>query len=453
MKRLLNGGATAQIASIVVVALLVAHGLSAVVWMSFDMRPPGMPPPFIKPAAQIDLVLRLLETLPERDRPTVMAAAGAAGLAVTDGPTSSPAPSKTPGFLTDGFRRSIRQELGPSSPDIAVWNDKAPGTPDDFLNVRVGPPGGDQKPLVFRFQVPERQWKPIFWLSPSGVASLILIPLLIGLVSLWATRKVTTPLVRLAADTEHVGLMQDPAPVREEGAREVQQVAHAFNSVLERLRSIVADRTHMLASIGHDLRTPLTRLRLKAEAIQDATARQGLLNDIRGMETMIAGTLAFLREEATQEAIDQVDVAVLMQTVCDDFSDTGTEICYRGPLHARAACRPLALQRALINLIENAAQFGAHVIAGLEATADGIVVSVEDDGPGIPDDKKDAVLKPFFRGDASRGTGAGHTGLGHIGLGLSIVAAVVQSHNGRIQLLDRAPHGLCVRLSIPHAQA
>jgi signal transduction histidine kinase len=172
-----------------------------------------------------------------------------------------------------------------------------------------------------------------------------------------------------------------------------------------------------------------------------------MLTDIRTMESMITATLAFIREEGAREPIERVDMAVLLQTVCDDFADAGADVRYEGPLHCAALCRPQALQRALNNLIDNAVKFEASVTARLEAAAEGFIVTIDDDGPGIAQDQKEAVFKPFFRGEAQRDDP--HP---NMGLGLWIVRAIVQSHDGRIELSDRVPNGLSVRVSIPWRQ-
>ncbi len=445
MKRLFNAGATAQIASIVIVALLVAHALSAIVWLSFDKERLGPPPEFIRPAAQIGLVLHLLDTVPPTDHAAIKIAASQAGFTFTEN-AGAPIEVEKERFPVQGVHYALRAELGPSSKDVVILNEDPQGQLTGGMDIFVHPLGAEESWIHFQFRHAEEfcRGPPFFWLSGNGVASLALIPILIGLVSLWATRKVTIPLIKLAVATEGVSIIRDPSPVAEEGAREVRQVARAFNSVLERLRCIVADRTQMLASVGHDLRTPLTRLRLHAEATPNIETRRKMLNEIRRMEAMINATLAFLREEAAHEPVEQVDVAVLIQTICDEFGDTGTEVAYDGPLHARASCRPVALQRALVNLVDNAAKLDTRITARLECTADDLVISIEDDGPGISDEQKKAVFKPFFRGDASRS----HPD-GSMGLGLSIVETVVQSHNGRIHLIDRVPHGLCVQLLLP----
>jgi signal transduction histidine kinase len=167
-----------------------------------------------------------------------------------------------------------------------------------------------------------------------------------------------------------------------------------------------------------------------------------MLKDIRAMESMVTAALAFIREEAVQEAVEQVDLAVLLQTICDDFNDAGYDVRYEGPLHGGALCRPQALQRAINNLLENAVKFGAVASVRLELVPSGATIIVEDDGPGIPDQQKDAVFKPFFRGTAADGDSG-------VGLGLSLVGTIVESHGGTIELFDRIPSGLGVRLCLP----
>jgi signal transduction histidine kinase len=444
VRRLLNGGAARQIVLIIVLAVVAAHAFSTAIWLSFDMRP-GPPPEIRSAAAQIGLIRNLLMNAPNQDHAAVIAAAAKVGISVTEGADPPPVVVASSEFPALDLQRAAAEELGVQTNDVTagVLTSIDHFRADLVVLLRDRP--SRTAWILFQIHNPfPRRSHPRLWFSPGGLASFATVVLLIGFSSLWATRKVTTPLVRLARATESMDILQDPSPVAEEGTREVKQVAHAFNAVLERLRSVVADRTQMLASVSHDLRTPLTRLRLRAEAVEDADIQRKMLNDIRRMEVMLVATLAFLREEAAQEPIERIDIAVMVQTICDEFNDAGTEVHYEGPLHGAASCRPLALQRALINLIDNAARFETRVTVHLQVDADGIALAVEDDGPGIPDDQKETVFKPFYRGDASRGDQSGH-----MGLGLSIVEAVVQSHKGQIKLLDREPHGLCVQLKLP----
>jgi signal transduction histidine kinase len=441
MKRLLSGGATQHIAAIVIASLLAAHMLSAVVWLSFDMRP-GPPPEFVRPASQIGLVLRLLDALPEEDHAAILATAVRSGLSIREGTGPLPAPLLDSDPRVHGLSHALRDERGLEHKIVALGREDLPSGPSNVFTVIANPAPLRDRWLLFEFAISSHS--PLPWISPSGAASFIAIPLLVALISLWAARRVTSPLVRLAAATESLTILQDPPPVAEEGALEVRQVARALNLMTGKLRRFVSDRTRMLAAISHDLRTPLTRLRLRAETLDDVETSSKMLNDIRTMESMITSTLAFIRDEASQEALKKIDVAVLLQTVCDEFADSGSDVKYEGPLHCAVSARPLALERALNNLIDNSVKFASTVTATLNLTPSEIVIAIEDDGPGISDVEKEAVFKPFFRGDLARNDQRGGTGLG-----LSIVRSIVESHNGRTDLSDRLPQGLCVRLYLP----
>jgi signal transduction histidine kinase len=442
MKRSFGRGTAGQVAAIVVIALLVAHGLSTIVWFSFDMRP-GPPPEFLRPAAQIALVVRLLEVLPADDRARVLEAAADSGLGVRQSVDRPAVQDASDEPRLRGLRHALSEEPELSTRFDAIVHAPAPNQPPIRPVVVIAPANQSDPWLLFELPLGlHRQVVPLRWLSPNGVASFVVIPLLVGLLSIWAARRVTSPLVRLAAATASMSLMHDPPPVAEEGALEVRLVARAFNEMLARLRRSVADRTRTLAAVSHDLRTPLTRLRLRSETVADEAMRTKMLKDIRAMESMVTAALAFIREEAVQEAVEQVDLAVLLQTICDDFNDAGYDVRYEGPLHGGALCRPQALQRAINNLLENAVKFGAVASVRLELVPSGATIIVEDDGPGIPDQQKDAVFKPFFRGTAADGDSG-------VGLGLSLVGTIVESHGGTIELFDRIPSGLGVRLCLP----
>jgi len=444
VKRLLAGGTTRQIAAIVITAILAAHAMTGAILWSVDTRP-GPPPEFRETASRIGLVLRLLQALPAEDQATILAASSGGGFSVHEGGGDPPVLDGAGGPGPGALQQAIEQSLGPGI-ELRFGRVPRPDRQAGDLAVLVPRDGG--RWLLFAIDPGAgRPPRELHWFSPGLVAWLIASPLLIGFVSLWATRSVVSPLVRLANATEGLSDLKDPSPVTEEGAAEVRQVARAFNAVTGRLRRFVVDRTRMLAAVSHDLRTPLTRLRLRAETVEDEETRTKMLSDIRTMESMITATLAFIREESGREAMERVDMAVLVQTVCDDFADAGAEVRYEGPLHCAALCRPQALQRALINLIDNAVKLDAAVTASLEQERDGFVVTIDDDGPGIPNERKGDVFKPFVSGDPRRNQPNAGTGLG-----LSIVQAIVQSHNGRIELADRLPHGLSVRLWIPWRQ-
>jgi len=208
------------------------------------------------------------------------------------------------------------------------------------------------------------------------------------------------------------------------------------------------ERTRMLAAISHDLRTPLTRMRLRAERIGDVKTRDGMLDDIAIISDMLNGTLAYLRDGGRAEPVHLVDLSSLLQTICARFSDVGHSVSYEGPARFAFACRAQALTRAVTNIVENGVKNGSTVTVALRGpTGDAVQIEVSDDGPGIPVELQDKVFDPFFKGDSARPSSR----LGGFGLGLSIARDVVRNHGGEIVLSNRAPHGLSVRMDLKSA--
>jgi signal transduction histidine kinase len=432
-----DGGSIArQVALIVLGSLFLAHALSAVVWLRF-----APPPPSIQVlAARIELTARMVGALSPADRAAVVATASRTGHAVTlaDAP-----PSRITGEPWEHaslLHEALVHTAGTSPPVVRT----AAPAPQAGLPAIAAVAIPDGQWLIF--DIPQRGplAESVIWLGPFVDVMFGALPL--ALLSIWAARRVTGPLVRLAAAAEHVGTIDDPLPLPEEGTREIRKVARALNGLLEKLRRFVWDRTRMLAAISHDLRTPLTRLRLRAESVADPAVRDKMLQDILRMDAMISSTLAFIREDGLQEAVEPVDIAALLMTICDAFADSGADVSYDGPLHVAGACRPQAMERALTNLVENAVKFGGSATVTLRLAASGPVIDVEDAGPGIAAAQRDEVFKPFTRGDTARGMEQGG-----VGLGLSIARSIVQGHGGTIELHDRVPQGLLVRVRLPRA--
>jgi signal transduction histidine kinase len=212
---------------------------------------------------------------------------------------------------------------------------------------------------------------------------------------------------------------------------------------------MLADRTLMLGAISHDLRTPLTRLRLRIETGRVDEDRPRMLADIEAMESMLASTLSFVRGVDDAELPEAVDLDLTLQTVCDMISDLGGEVSYDGPSRCRLLGRPQALMRALSNVIGNACKYGSHARVSLRrAPGPGFVVVVEDDGPGVPDADKLKVFEPFYRTAMAR-----ERDREGMGLGLSIARSIILSHGGSIELGDAQPHGLVVRITLPEVAA
>jgi signal transduction histidine kinase len=264
--------------------------------------------------------------------------------------------------------------------------------------------------------------------------------------SLWAARRLTAPLARFVTAAERLGVDGTAAPLAETGPTELRAATRAINRMQERLSRFVEDRTRMVAAIGHDLRTPLTRLRLRVEFVDDPEIQRRILSDLGEMEAMINATLAFARDDAAHEPRVAADLADLLQSLCDDRSDAGAEAPYRGPAHLTVTCRPVALRRALANLIDNAINYGGRAEVALAALADHptVTITINDDGPGIPEAEQEKVFLPFYRLDPSRSRDTGGTGLG-----LAVARTIIRGHGGDITLANRPQGGLGVTVTLP----
>ncbi|RXH32086.1 histidine kinase [Bradyrhizobium nanningense] len=286
--------------------------------------------------------------------------------------------------------------------------------------------------------------RPWFWGAPWLMA-LMTAFICVSVLGLWAARALAAPLSSFAKAAENFSLDGGAEPLPERGPEEIRSVARALNRMHERIARLMSDRTRMLAAISHDLRTPITRLRLRAEFIEDETNRKRMLIDLDQMRAMLESVLSLLRNDRKVEAVTLVDIASTLQLVTDQFGDMGHVVHYDGPASATAAARPDDLHRGVTNLVENAVRFGAEVTIRLDVSGSRLVIDVEDDGPGISDARKQEMLEPFVRGDDAR-TMDESTGFG---LGLSIARAIALAHGGELSLHDRAPHGLIVRMQLP----
>lgn len=305
-------------------------------------------------------------------------------------------------------------------------------TPDgDWLNLRAELP-------------PPRPWHSETFLAAFLVMTVAAIALI-----LWAVARLTRPARVLAEAAERLGRDVNAAPLDEKGPSEIATAAHAFNTMAGRIRRFVADRTQMLAAIGHDLRTPITRLRLRAEFLDDDEQRRKMLSDLDEMEAMIAATLAFARDEAAHEPAAAVDLAALCRTVADEAADSHPDIAeridYQGPERLVLRARPVALKRALANLVRNAMNYGGAARLSLSQPQGGMVrLAIEDDGPGIPENEMENVFQPFRRLETSRNRETGGTGLG-----LPIARNILRAHGGDVVLRNRAGVGLTAVVTLP----
>lgn len=277
----------------------------------------------------------------------------------------------------------------------------------------------------------------------TGLVSTSLMTAGVAVLAIAMMRRVTSPLSRLASAADLIG--RGPAvTVAQDGPVEVRHVAVAFNGMQARIERLIADRIQALAAVSHDLRTPLTRMRLRAGFLADPEVQRAMDADLDEMEAMIEATLHYLRVGTEAEAPKRMDLATLLETVVDDAVDAGQDASYSGPRHLAVTVRALSLKRAVANLVGNAVVYGTRARVSLEADEAAATIIVEDDGPGIAEADRQRVFEPFERLDASRGgPKAG------VGLGLAIVRQSIEQENGTIRLLDADGGGLRVEIILP----
>lgn len=310
----------------------------------------------------------------------------------------------------------------------------------------------DGSTVVGELQLADRSWMSFQMRTESGgwglglgrvLRALVPALLLLGLSAL-LIRSTLRPLRTLIGATRRVGVGESEQ-VPEAGTAEIRQLIHAFNEMQERIHDLIDSRTQALAAVSHDLRTPLARLELRLDGVRDGALRDELQGEVAEMRDMIASLLAFLAGEGDPEPPALADLAVMVATLVDDAADRGSEAIYRGPAHFEWRMRVSAMRRAIANLIENALHYGGQVRVTLAGSAaDGVTLTVSDDGPGIPETRIADVLRPFVRLDEARARNT--KGLG---LGLAIVAKVVAGEGGTLVLENRAGGGLDVVVRLP----
>ena len=279
--------------------------------------------------------------------------------------------------------------------------------------------------------------------------SVVIIVLPVTLLSIYAARLLSDPLMRIAAVAEaHQDAGSKGALFDETGPLEIRQLARRLNGMRAQINSMLAERTAMLRAVSHDLRTPLTRLKLRVERSVPPETAEILLRDIRTINEMIDETLTYLRSDTETEAPRKTDLPSLLRTISTDFADVGFAVSYDGPDRLPFVCRSRALARAVSNLVDNGTKHGDSVRISLNAQPGGSVrIEVSDNGPGIAESLRAKVLEPFVKGDASRSP-ASRSGFG---LGLSIVQEVVRRHGGTLDLMQGKPNGLVAVIGLPAA--
>ncbi len=321
-----------------------------------------------------------------------------------------------------------------------------------MMKDRSGMPPPQDMRLYGSIQLPNGGWlqfsslvdkESASWSWQTTLNLILVASLVIGLM-IWLFRRATLPLKLLAANADRLGRGEDIEPLREEGPTEIRESIQAFNRMHTRLARFVQDRTRMLAAISHDLRTPITSLRLRTEFLAEGEDKDRIQQTLQQMEQMLAATLSFAREEGQQEATRELDLVSLLESLCDDYADTGQPVTCLAEGKQVYACRANTLRRVLQNLIGNAIKYAGSAEVSLERREAELLIRVCDQGPGIDESRLEDVFKPFVRLDEARNTESGS-----VGLGLAIARTLVHQHGGELSLHNRPEGGLEARISLP----
>jgi signal transduction histidine kinase len=450
-RRLLPDSVASRTAITVVLALILAQVVSALIY--FTDRGAGPPVHNMRVLSErVAAIVALVESTAPGERNRVVKALDDPVLGVAWRPDPPRPPSKRSVPL-ELLRHRLAMAMGDPDHRRPIWVDLR------FDHPPITPPQGMEIPELR----PHADLRIVVGLSddtsllfttgdpPDGPFRLIRFALwmvgvvvVVAVLSWWASRRLTAPLARFAAAAERLGVEPDAPALKEDGPRELRAATQAFNTMQERLQRFVADRTQMVAAMSHDLRTPLTRLRLRAELVDDEDMQRRMLADLSDMQAMIDATLAFARDDAKREPRGPLDLAALLQSLCDDRVDAGLDADFEGPRHVTVLGRPVALRRAYANLIDNAIAYGGKAMVTLTATADGATVTVCDDGPGIPPHQLEKVFQPFYRVEGSRSRDTGG-----VGLGLSTARTILCGHGGDVTLANRPEGGLRATAFLP----
>lgn len=256
-------------------------------------------------------------------------------------------------------------------------------------------------------------------------------------------RRVVRPLSELTSAAAKVAVGKSPPHVAEQGPEDVRNAAVAFNAMASKVTRTLESQRHLLSAVGHDLRTPLTAMRINLEFVTDDELRDGLMRNLDELQVLTEQVLAAARG-AGGEPPRQVDLSALVESLCTDLDELGEPVSWATHAPAPISCRPNEIKRAVRNLVENAVAYGRKADVRITDSGDGYDVVVEDEGPGISEDDRQRVFEPFVRLESSRNEATGGTGLG-----LTLVKAIVEGHGGAVKLENRPGGGLRARMHLP----
>ncbi len=310
------------------------------------------------------------------------------------------------------------------------------------MQISIGLKTGQWLNVSTRFHRPPLQWA---WIQ----ATTFLVTALLIAAALWfALNRLTGPLRELAIAADSLGRGDDVAPINPTGPSELVRLTSAFNEMQARLTRFVSERTRLLGALGHDLRSPLTGLRVRAEMVEDDETRDRLIATIIEMQEMVDSTLDFAHGMAVTEPVQNVQLSNFVGTLVNEVSETGGDVTAETKPDLMVRLRPNAMRRALRNVIENAVRYGKRADVRLEKSGSEARITVLDHGTGIPEADIERVFDPFVRLEESRSRDTGGAGLG-----LSIARTIIHAHGGEISLANQPGGGLAVTVTLPLAEA
>ncbi|HEY1962140.1 MAG TPA: ATP-binding protein [Rhizomicrobium sp.] len=333
-------------------------------------------------------------------------------------------------------RRIVLVKFRPATPEEA----RQPRSPKSVTDVVVSLVRGTQLRTTY-FRPPAPPW-PIQSMVATAVAILVT-ALAAGLVA----RRVARPLSKLAAAASEVARGGTAPHVPEQGPEDVRRAAAAFNAMTDQVSRTMESQRHLLSAVGHDLRTPITAMRINTEFVEDSDTRERLEKNIEELQELTEAVLSAAKGVGWEQ-MRKIDLAALVESVCADLEELDKPVTWQPHDAAPITCRPNEIRRAVRNLIENAIAYGCKADVRLEQTPEVYELVVEDEGPGIPDGDRERVFEPFVRLETSRSAETGGTGLG-----LTLVKAIAQGHGGSIRLENREQRGLRATFCLPRQAA
>lgn len=266
----------------------------------------------------------------------------------------------------------------------------------------------------------------------------------VGAVALFFIRRIGRPMNQLTAAARRFADGMEATEVAEDGPIDLRRAIRSFNAMQRQVAGEMARRTGTLAAISHDVRTPLTALRVKAEMVDDPGVRESLIGSVERMERITASALEYLKGESRGEPLRAVDLSALLESECAEFEELGHDVSFIGEHGVQSTCRPEALARAVRNLLDNAIKYGGSARVSLRVESGFMEIAVADEGPGIPEDERRRAIEPFERLSTARETDSGG-----FGLGLAIVRAIAEGHEGGLALTKNEPRGLIATIRLP----